>query len=277
MAATVQTSQVIAEAVASGSSNVQISQVDAEVVWSANAMCFVQMSQAVAEVVTENVANVQTGQVSLEVVYALAKGATIEPGVIEWHPYTLPPSTGAQSDTSLSQFVLGHDPQRHRIVVAVPDNLYTYDLSGGGWGKVDADTPGTITCSALEEQDKDSHLVMGNAAGQSVRVFDPENAPVDWEWRSREEVGAYHGIEGAKMQCSGLFVDWHRVDPTATGFVKATLYVDGVPQTEMNVAEQTNRKYIYGPKAQGHRFALDLVGHNANCVSARYLLERGQR
>lgn len=174
--------------------------------------------------------------------------------------------------STLCPYVMGHDTQRHRVVLSVPDVLFAYDLEAGGWGQLSLDAHGIVTTSATAEKDKDAYLVMGNARGSSVRVFDPDNAPVSWEWRSAEVTGAAYKMPSATFQCTGVHVDWHRFDTLTTGSVTAVLYVDGAPMPAMTILEASSRVYVYGARAVGHRFSLDLVGVNAQIVSARYIL-----
>jgi hypothetical protein len=209
-------------------------------------------------------------------------GVTITPPT----PPPPPPPTD-WPDISLTigdDVVMGYDPQRHRIVLSVAYNasgetksdIYTFDKEFGGWDKLSTQVPGVVTARATAEQDADAYLVMGNIEGSSIRVFDPDNAPVEWEWRSKELTGADFKAPGATFVVTGVHVDWHKANAAVAGSLKATLFVDGVAMPEMSVAESTSRVYVYGNRARGHRFSLCLVGNNAEVVSARYLVAPGR-
>lgn len=204
---------------------------------------------------------------------------------VEAWPPEPPPYDWPEISLSIGDdVVMGYDPQRHRVVLSVAYNangeaksdIYTYDREFGGWDKLSTEVPGIVTARATAEQDKDGYLVLGNLEGSSIRVFDPDNGPVEWEWRSKELTGADFKAPGATFVVTGVHVDWHKANASVAGSLTATLYVDGVAMPAMNVAESTSRVYVYGNRARGHRFSLSLVGNNAEVVSARYLVAPGR-
>jgi hypothetical protein len=182
------------------------------------------------------------------------------------------------------EIILGYDPQKHRIGLAVSyavdetvkHDIYAFDNENGGWGRLQPTTDAydfdTVTCRATAERDADAHLLFGNAQGQSLRVFDPDNDPVSWEWRSKEVTGADFGGFAKTFQFTGLRVDWHKADPTLAGSVTATVFVDGKPMPALTIAEQTSRTYVLGPRATGHRCSVALEGVNAEVTALRYSL-----
>lgn len=196
-------------------------------------------------------------------------------------PFT--PITSVDPSTD-KEIILGYDPQKHRIGLAVSyavdevvkHDLYAFDNENGGWGRLQPTTDSydfdTVTCRATAERDADAHLLFGNAQGQSLRVFDPDNAPVEWEWRSKEVTGADFGGFAKTFQFTGLRVDWHKADPTLAGSVTATVFVDGKPMPALTIAESTSRTYVLGPRATGHRASVCLEGVNAEVTALRYSL-----
>lgn len=237
------------------------------------------LAQAAVEVDLTGTTSVQIAHAIVEIDYVLATddgggdggGGTPNDGT------TVP---FAQDE----EIILGYDPQKHRIGLAVSyavdevvkHDLYTFDNEAGGWGRIEPATDAydfdTVTCRATAERDADAHLLFGNAAGQSLRVFDPDNAPVSWEWRSKEATGADFGGFAKTFQFTGLRVDWHKADPTLAGSVTATVFIDGKPMPALNIAEQTSRTYVLGPRASGHRCSVALEGVNAEVTALRYSL-----
>lgn len=270
------TASVDAEGATLGDCWIRVAQMPLEVDYTIPSAALI--AQAAVEVDLTGTTSVQIAHAVVEIDYVLGTdddggdgGGTPNDGT------TVPPHVD-------EEIILGYDPQKHRIGLAVSyavdsvvkHDLYAFDNEAGGWGRIEPTTNDwdfdTVTCRATAERDADAHLLFGNAAGQSLRVFDPDNAPVSWEWRSKEATGADFGGFAKTFQFTGLRVDWHRANPALAGSVTATVFIDGKPMPALNIAEQTSRTYVLGPRATGHRCSVALEGVNAEVTALRYSL-----